>query len=378
MYAASNAFHTAVRNGNPQRILLIFPDAVFGNGDVDVTSGVEFNEYFNTEEDLCIGQALSNEISFSLFNDYGDLNAYEFGEFTATLGVQLTDAPYTETANCSASYGQDTYTGHNTSPYIKKNGSAMPSQPSFPVKSILVHDGTVYAFGASGQCRKWTGNTGSTVTLNDFMLRKAVAWSGKGFGYNSSTRILKERDGTREKIYEFVPLGVFTAERPKVPDIIKLDFHCHDRMLKLDKDMPAPETLNMTYPSTVANLFEKICTYFAVPYLTSTFINSTATIAEEPEEFANTTARTVVSWIAEAAGSNARFDRDGKLVMDWVRNSGVSMDESGYAKFLPYWYETQTVSKLRNRATDGTDETGYGSGNVEYLIQDNPILRGCE
>ena len=110
----------------------------------------------------------------------------------------------------------------------------------------------------------------------------------------------------------------------------------------------------------------------------SSFINSSATIAEEPEEFANTTARTVISWIAEAAASNARINRDGKLILDWVKSNGVSIDETGYAKFLPYWYETQTISKLRNRATDGTEETGYGSGNVEYLIQDNPILRGCE
>lgn len=378
MYSASNAFHTAVRNGNPQKVLLIFSDAVFTNEDVDINTGIEFNEYFNTEEDLCIGQALSNELRFALINDHGKLNEYGFGKFTATLGVRIADAVYTESANCSARYGDDIYTGHDASPYIRKNGTGISGQPDFSVKSILVYDGTIYAFGSSGQCKRWINGSGSVITLNDFMIRKAIRWSGKGFGYNSTTRILTERDGSRAGTYEFVPLGVFTAERPKVPDVVKLEFHCHDLMLNLDKDMPDPETLGMTYPSTIANLFEKICTYFQVPYETSTFINSTATIAEEPEEFANTTARTVISWIAEAAGSNARINRDGNLVMDWVRNSGFSIDESGYSSFLPYWYETQTVSKLRNRDTGGSEETGYGSGTVEYLIQDNPILRGSE
>ena len=70
MYSASEAFHNAVANGAHQMALLIFDDAVFTNDDINVTAGIEFNDYFNTEEDLAIGQALSNEISFSIFERY--------------------------------------------------------------------------------------------------------------------------------------------------------------------------------------------------------------------------------------------------------------------------------------------------------------------
>ena len=69
MYSASNDFHTAVANGAHQIALLIFDDAVFTNDDINVSSGIEFHDYFNTETDLSIGQALSNEINFSIFND---------------------------------------------------------------------------------------------------------------------------------------------------------------------------------------------------------------------------------------------------------------------------------------------------------------------
>ena len=49
MYNASSAFHTAVANGSPQMALLIFSDAVFCNRDINVSVGIEFNDYFNVE-----------------------------------------------------------------------------------------------------------------------------------------------------------------------------------------------------------------------------------------------------------------------------------------------------------------------------------------
>ena len=40
MYAASQAFHDAVRNGNPQMPLLIFEDAVFSGMDIDADAEI--------------------------------------------------------------------------------------------------------------------------------------------------------------------------------------------------------------------------------------------------------------------------------------------------------------------------------------------------
>lgn len=376
MYPASNAFHAAVQNHNPQKILLIFPDAVFSNEDVDVESGVEFQDDFNLEEDTAIGQTPSNEISFSLFNDFGDLNEYEFGEFTATLGVRLTSEAYTETGTCSAIIGSDVYTGHDTAPYVKKNGTALGSQPGFPVRSLLVMDETVYAIGPDGLCFRYVNGSGSGYALNAFMKRKMSRKEGYGLAYKSSTRILTERYNGTEKTYEFVPFGVFEADRPNVPDVIKIDFTCNDRMTKLNKDMPKASELGITYPTTIGTLFEKICQYFQVPYLTSTFINSDGGIAKEPDEFSNTTAKAVIGWIAEAACCNAVFNRDGLLELKWIKETGVRIDETGYVEFNPYWYETTKVDKVLNRDTQSSTDKSHGSGEVSYLIQDNPLLKG--
>ena len=378
MYTASSAFHTAVANGAHQIALLIFSDAVFTNDDLDVSRGISFNDYFNMEEDLSIGQVLSNEISFSLFNDAGTLNEYGFGEFLATLGAQIGNSTVTAAGSAQAQSAEHTYVGNATAPYLKRDGVAVAAQPGSPVKSILIYDGIVYCYLANDTCVGYNDSDGSTasVSLNAFMLDQMEKWANKGLFYNKSTRILKIWKGTNLRTYEFVPLGVFTAERPNVPTVIEIDFNCHDRMMKFEKDMPSDADLGITYPCTFSNLFVKMCDYLNVPYRSSTFINSTATISARPDAFDTATMRDVLRWLAEAACSNARFDRDGYLVMDWIRSTSQAIDESGYSEFSPYWYETKRVTKLYNRASDGSYDKTSGSGDEAYLIQDNPLLKG--
>ena len=180
----------------------------------------------------------------------------------------------------------------------------------------------------------------------------------------------------RWKKYEFVPLGRFTAERPKAPDVIQIDLTCYDLMQKFDVDMPSDAALWLSYPLPLKTLFEYMCWYVGVDYVSSDFINSTATIDSRPADFDSVTMREVIKWIAEAAGSNARFNRDGKLELAWLRQTGRSYNANAYREFNPYWYETKKVTKLYNRSTQDAEDKTVGDGNEAYLIQDNPLLRG--
>ena len=126
MYPASSAFHQAVREGKPQKALLIFSDTVFTNDDIDVEQGIELTDVFNKEEDLSIGQALSNQLRFSLFNDERLLNNYSFGPFTATIGVQVSQSNYKQFGYVTVVSGGNTYYGSKTYPYLTRNGSTMP------------------------------------------------------------------------------------------------------------------------------------------------------------------------------------------------------------------------------------------------------------
>lgn len=378
MYAASDAFRRAVANNNPQMALLIFKDAVFTHDDIDVEVGIEFDDNFNLDKDMKIGQMTCNEVRFTLINETRLLNNYEFGEFVATIGVLVGTDTYTQAGSVMMTTGYASYIGADFNPFLRRNGAAVPVQPSFAVKSLLGYDGKVWAFGDNGQYAVYNDATGANITaqnpVNAFMRHKSIGWTGKGIYYNPSSRILFIYEAGERQRYEFVPLGTFIADRPNVPDQIRIDMDCLDRMHKFEKDMPEDGELGISYPITLGNLFAKMCQFVGVPYRTASFLNSEATVDGRPDAFQNVTMRTVLGWIAECAASNARFDRDGYLIMDWFHTTGQSYNETMYSDFQPYWYETQTVNKLHVRDTASGDETVVGNGEVGYLIQNNPLI----
>lgn len=385
MYPVSTAFHTAVRDGNHQMALLIFQDAVFTNADINIDTGITFNDYFNLNKSLKIGQTPSNEISFTLFNDDRLLNSYAFGDFLATIGVQIGTDNYSANGNAYVITKYSTYAGYSTNPYLTRGGQAVSSQPGWPVASIMAYDGKVYVFGKElGQYAVYNDTTGAVITqsnpVNAFMQKKAeTCWEGLGIYYNKGTRILFIYDNTagERRRYEFCPLGHFSAERPDSPNKISIDMTCYDLMQRFDRDMPTAAQLGLSYPTTIGTLYQKMCQYVGLPFRTATFINSDATIAEEPEDFMNSTMRTVLGWIAEAAASNARIDRDGYVILDWIRSTSQVYSEDDYTNCEPHWYTTKKVTKLYNRDTSAAQETTYGAGDEPYLIQDNPLLKGA-
>ena len=380
MYAVSNAFHEAIREGQPQKAMLIFQDCVFTDEDINVENGIQFNDYFNLEEDMAIGQTTSNELLFTLFNDDRLLNDYAFGDFLATIGVLIGEDTYVQQAPVMVITQQATWYGYEEYPYVRRNSTAPSAQPSFAVKSIMSYDGKVWVFSEDGRFAVYNDKTGANITkdnpLNNFMKEKSKRWAGKGIFYNKTSRILFIYEGGYRERYEFCPLGWFTAERPKAPDVIEIDMHCNDFMMKFEKDMPGKKDLGITYPVTLGDLFKKMCTHLGVSYKTAPFINSTAKITKEPKEFETATMRDVLKWIAETACGNARFNRDGVLVIDWLRNTGVVLDENNYEAFTPYWYKTKKITRLCNRGSDGSYNKEKGTGSETYLIQDNPFLSG--
>ena len=390
MYPCSNAFHEAVKNGNEQKLLLIFSDVVFTNEDIDADAGLEFDDTFFTDADITIGTASSNEIRFTLFNDDRHLNSYEFGEFTATLGVYLDSARYEPAGNVMIQTTYASFVGSVEAPFLTMNGVPVAVQPGFAVTSLLAYDARVWAFGSEGQCAAYNGMTGEKIrwTIHPFMAAKVKRWSGTGYVYDGGmpvsgvtqprSRVLKVYTGGTMDRYEFVPLGVFNAERPNVPDNISVALQCYDRMQNFEKDMPTDGEMGVTYPTTLGDLLAKLCAYAGVPLRSTAFVNSGATVDGMPDGFDRVTMRTVVAWIAEAAGSNARIDRDGYLVMDWISDArhatGQIYRGEDYSDFQPYWYETRQVDKLHVRRTsDGTDRV-LGAGENAYLIQDNPLI----
>jgi hypothetical protein len=129
---------------------------------------------------------------------------------------------------------------------------------------------------------------------------------------------------------------------------------------------------------SAAQMLSTLCSAAGVTAPSGSFPNSGATITKKPTSLDTSTLRVGIGWIAEIAGGNARFDRDGNLVFDWVRSTEQAFDEHDYTDFTPYWYETPRVNKLYNRMSENGVDNVVGTGNNGYLIQDNPFLRDLD
>ena len=165
MYPASADFHNAVKNGNPQMPLLIFPTAVFTAEDIDINAGIEFDDLFNTEENTSIGQALMNNIRFTLFNDNQLLNDYEFGEFVATIGVRIARNTYTQEGNISITCGSNEYIAYQSAPYVTRNGVELDSAMTGSMANIISYNGIVYCFQKNGNLYCYDESTGERVHI---------------------------------------------------------------------------------------------------------------------------------------------------------------------------------------------------------------------
>ena len=209
--------------------------------------------------------------------------------------------------------------------------------------------------------------------LENFTFGEFTAYLGVEITSGTPTEMTRTFGG---KTFAFIPLGVFNASRPDVVRKKIITVTANDRMTLFDVDMPDAETLNITYPISAANLLRAMCSYVGVSCASYSFINSEATLEDEPDAFATATMREVLGWIAELACSIARFNRNGVLELAWWQSQAVTLAESNYIDFSPCWYTAPTITGLHVRNADSTEEVVLGSdGANSYMIQNNPFLR---
>lgn len=184
-------------------------------------------------------------------------------------------------------------------------------------------------------------------------------------------------EGGVSRTYEFAPLGVFIAERPSVVRKQMIDIEAYDQMSLFEKDWPS-DNCGITFGTgaTMSAILTAMCAKVGVTLATTTFTNSGLYLASKPKGIENITMKEMLSWIAEAAGSVARFNRDGQLEIAWFGTTPVqTYSEGDYVEFEPSWYEVAAVDKLSVRNADATRESVFGTGTNGYVIQNNPFLR---
>lgn len=172
-------------------------------------------------------------------------------------------------------------------------------------------------------------------------------------------------DGTLK--IEWLRKGLYIAEEVTVNEKY-ISIIAYDYMAKLDKDFSG---VNVSFPTTLANLLSSVCAYCSVAYGSLDFPNSNLIVKSGEYFDESTSCRDVVSYIAQLACSYAYIDMSGYLRLGWYSDTDISIDERQRLN--------GTVTVTGVQLTDASDESKvYQIGTTNYcLIMDkNPLVQG--
>lgn len=169
---------------------------------------------------------------------------------------------------------------------------------------------------------------------------------------------------------EIIPIGKFTIQSIE-DDEFKVKIKATDYMKKFDDNKY--DGSDLTYPATMLQVLQDICTKIGVELGSTSFLNDDKQIAV----YDNTvTARTYLSYIAEQAGGFAVIGRDGKLYIKTFGENTVNIDINLFGDFK--WGDKFSVSKVSYE--DGTQNYKFGdeTASTVYINQNNMYIVDSE
>ncbi len=419
MYAGTAAFAEAIRNRRAQHALALFPSFCLEDEDISADGGISFCEYLNTDEDLTMGKAMQSEISLSLVNRDGHLSELDFTEaFTFYLGTETTD----ERVSHTVPSGNDLAIimdadGIAAQVYASTSGqSIVCGTTAYAVsaapRALLAHDRKLYVGGESGLIAAYellddgTLNALALPALNEAMSAKFRRWAQQ--------RRCACLDGSKLRVYsdisyayttwremlamtwaqakgrtwgefpsrmrcvttEYAPLGVFIGERPEKLRTRLIELNAYDNMVKFEREAEGFFD-SLTYPITLRAYFEALCAYCGVvPAAMTRFINGDKTFASAPINTNGLTCRGVLAYLAEAACSYARMNRDGECELAWYADSGYTVYRTDRFALDRAEYEVTPIDRTQVKVTENDIGVLVGSGNNGYTVVDCPFLYG--
>lgn len=380
MYQASAAFHAAAMAEEAGTLLLRFADGTLLT--TEDVGNIEITYPLNEETDVTVGKCVSAELRCTVLNYHGLLSGYGFGRCSVSMGAQVGADEWTMPA-CRAAvvhgYGTAsavTVSAHEDAPFLRVNGSAGSSQPTFSPDCLVMMGDTLYAGdGVNLWAATISGTTLTAKTVdNDFLTYKLGRWSGKGISYQGN--IAYEFADAVNK-YEYVPLGTFYFSTPEQRRVANISCEALDGIQKFNVDVD-DWWAALKWPLTRGQLLASLCTYVGVTLKTTTFPGSTTSIASAPMAGNGLVGKDVLGWIAETACSYARMSRDGELELVWFAAQNVKLTQNQHFGDSPAEYETPAVEALHVMVANtdlGVMLPENGSGN-EYQVLDNPLYYG--
>lgn len=362
-------------------LLLRFADGTFLT--TEDVGNIEITYPLNEETDVTVGKCVSAELRCTVLNYHGLLSGYGFGRCSVSMGAPVGAEEWAMPA-CRAAvvhgYGTAsavTVSAHEDAPFLRVNGSAASSQPTFAPDCLVLMGDTLCAGDGTNL---WAATiSGTTLTAkavdNDFLAYKLGRWSGKGISYQGKMAYEFASGGVDK--YEYVPLGTFYFDTPEQRRVANISCEALDGMQLFNVDVD-DWWASLQWPLTRGQLLQSLCTYVGVTLETTTFPGSTTSIASAPMAGNGFVGKDVLGWIAETACSYARMSRDGGLELVWFTTQSVKLTQNQHFGDSPAEYETPAVEALHVMVANtdlGVMLPENGSGN-EYQVLDNPLYYG--
>lgn len=126
-------------------------------------------------------------------------------------------------------------------------------------------------------------------------------------------------------VIHWIPCGYFTIDEPPRA-LSTITISALDRMILFDKTV---DTSKLSFPMTVADLLDKICTICGVTMATdiTRFPNKDYQIIAYPEG-QDLTYRTLLQWCAALTGTCAFMNYDGNLELKWYEQTDLTISPS--------------------------------------------------
>ena len=388
MYQASAAFHAAAMAEEAAVLLLQFAGGTFLTTE-DVGS-IEVTYPLNEETDVTVGKCVSAELRCTVRNYHGLLSGFAFGKCAAALGAPVGADEWTMPA-CRAAvvhgYGASsavTISAHEDAPFLRVNGSAASSQPTFAPSCLVIVNNTLYAGDGTNL---WAATiSGSALTAkavdNDFLAYKLGRWSGRGISYQGKMAYEFTSGGVDK--YEYVPLGTFYFSTPEQRRVANISCEALDGMQKFNVDVSNWWYLMDYYnewPMTRGRLLAKLCAHVGVTLKTTTFPGSAVVIEKSPIAGNGITGKDVLGWIAESAATYARMSRDDQLELVWFKNQSVTLAQNQHFGDSPAEYKTPSIDGI-HAMVDSSDigalyPESAAIGDNLYEVLGNPLFYGA-
>lgn len=393
MISPNSNFHEAIKDPSTyrQNLVVRFEDAFLSGNDGDIEqSGVEFDEYFCTDEDLVYGECPSSLMKASFINEDQVLRSVGWGFCDVYIGylAEESDSAFSDGVNAEITKYGHTYSAKPDGFYV--DGTKIVDGECYSLITTLDDDFyRVWCFGNgySGMIRYdlYSEEVLNYIpqTSNRFMnmkMRKprVIEWEGND-AYEEVFACTVYEDGKKYD-WQYAPMGQFYVEKPSNLSGYVVEINeAKDAMYKFDVE--ATDFLRRFYfrfpdGADINTWTDQICSYVGVTF-SRPIITDTTAFKYTPNT--SVTLRTILGWLAEAYDCVFRISRDGYLSIYKVGTASVEeigLDRIAADSFTMAEYVTKPTTMVMNKNLSGITYI-TGGGDNGYYILGNPFVQNA-